>query len=147
MSRPAWAGSLALWVSVAAASDDVATLTVNVVGGRPAGGQVVVSLFDSEKSYMKAPVAEDRQPLGADGRATVTFGGLQPGDYAVSIFHDEDSDGELDTNFLGIPTEKVGFSNDAKPRMGPAPYEKARLDLAPGATEIIIHLGRARMQR
>jgi len=42
----------------------------------------------------------------------VAIDGIEPGVYAISIFHDEDEDGELDVGFLGIPEEGFGFSNN-----------------------------------
>jgi uncharacterized protein (DUF2141 family) len=47
-------------------------------------------------------------------RAVCEFPGVAPNTYAVSVFHDENSNGKLDTNFMGIPREGVGASNGAR---------------------------------
>ena len=72
----------------------------------------------------------------ADRRAVCEFTAVMPGTYAVSVVHDENSNGKLDTNFIGMPREGVGASNDAKGHMGPPKfsaasfrYERRRLDL------------------
>jgi uncharacterized protein (DUF2141 family) len=49
-----------------------------------------------------------------DGRAVCEFPGVTPGTYAISVFHDENSNGKLDTNLLGIPREGVSASNNRK---------------------------------
>ena len=46
--------------------------------------------------------------------------------YAVKVFHDENTNSELDTNFLGIPTEDYGFSNNVRGTFGPADYDDAK---------------------
>ncbi|MGJ7582834.1 DUF2141 domain-containing protein [Variovorax sp. RHLX14] len=57
--------------------------------------------------------------------AKLIFVGLPPGRYAVKSFADENGNGKLDTNLVGLPTERYGFSNDAKGRMGPPSFEQA----------------------
>ena len=44
---------------------------------------------------------------------------LAPGRYALSAFHNENDNGELDTNLLGVPSEGYGFGNDASAAFGP----------------------------
>ncbi len=58
---------------------------------------------------------------------TVVFRGLPPGEYAVSFVHDENGNGRLDKNILGIPKEGFGVSNDVRPRIGAPAYRDARL--------------------
>jgi len=48
------------------------------------------------------------------------------GEYAIKVFHDEDSDDKIDTNFIGIPTESYGFSNNVKGFFGLPGFEKAK---------------------
>jgi uncharacterized protein (DUF2141 family) len=59
-------------------------------------------------------------------RATCLFEDVPPGEYAVAVFHDENGNNDLDRNFLGIPSEGTGASNDARGFMGPPPYDGAR---------------------
>ena len=51
------------------------------------------------------------------------------GTYAVRLYHDEDDDGELDTNLFGVPQEAFGFSNNARGSMGPPDFRKAAVVL------------------
>jgi len=45
------------------------------------------------------------------------------------LFHDEDSDGEMDKNFLGIPQEKYGFSNNVEPVISAPSFEETKINL------------------
>lgn len=71
---------------------------------------------------------------------TFNFKGLEQGTYAVSIFHDENSNGELDANFLGIPKEPYAFSNNAKGYFGPPSFEQCKFEVAAERKEIVISL-------
>jgi uncharacterized protein (DUF2141 family) len=61
-----------------------------------------------------------------NGEASLTIDSLQYGTYAIKVFHDENSNGEFDTNVLGIPSEDYGFSNNASGWFGPPRWEKAK---------------------
>ena len=76
---------------------------------------------DPEKAYREAKFKI------RDGKAVVTFADVPYGEYAIWIHHDEDEDGELKSNFIGMPKEGVGVS-------GPPPsfiptYKDARFEL------------------
>ena len=133
----------ALLLSTVSAQEPL-TLTVNIVGAEPNTGSVVATLFDSEKTYVKSPAAEESAAIDANGAARIVFEYLTAGEYAVSVVYDKNGNGKLDTNFLGIPKEKIGFSNNARPNMGPAPYRKARFELSADNSTIEITLGKAK---
>ena len=52
-------------------------------------------------------------------KVTFTFENLPYGEYAISVHHDEDNNGKINTNWIGIPSEGLGASNDAKGNFGP----------------------------
>jgi len=136
--------SLGLMIPVSANSGSPHSLHVTVEGATPDRGQILASLFDSKSNYLKQPYAEKSALINAQGQAVLEFHNLANGDYAVSIIYDEDLNGKLDTNFLGIPTEKVGFSNNAKSGMGPASWEKAKFTLSPETNRQVIRIGKAK---
>jgi uncharacterized protein (DUF2141 family) len=61
--------------------------------------------------------------------AITSFKDVATGTYAISVFHDENSNGELDTNFLGIPKEGIGVSNNVMPKMSKPKFEAAKFAL------------------
>ena len=58
-------------------------------------------------------------------QARCDFEDIPPGTYAMAVIHDENMNGKLDTDWLGIPTEGYGFSNDAKGGVGAPPFSAA----------------------
>jgi uncharacterized protein (DUF2141 family) len=119
-----------------------ATLVVEFSGLRSDRGQLHVSLYASEDGFPTEPVKALRQvdvPISG-GRARVVLEALAPGGYAVAAYHDENGDGKLDTGFLGIPTEGLGASNDAKGFMGPPSFEKARVDVKAGENRVAVRI-------
>ena len=59
--------------------------------------------------------------VGEDMVAKFKVDKLNPGDYVALTFHDKNRNGKLDSNFLGVPVEPFGFSNDVRPQMLPIP--------------------------
>ncbi len=67
------------------------------------------------------------------------FEGLQPGTYAVRLMHDENDNGKLDRNLVGMPTEGYGFSNNPRV-MRAATFEEASFELPQEGADIRIVL-------
>jgi len=60
-------------------------------------------------------------------QARCDFEDIVPGTYAFAVIHDENMNGKLDTNSLGVPKEGYGFSNDAKTSLGAPSFSAASL--------------------
>ena len=107
--------------------DQTARVVVVVLGLPSAQGQVMLQLARSEQDYESdgPPFRLARAPIEGD-RAEWIFEDLPFGEYAVRAFHDANANEKLDTNFLGVPKESYGFSNDARGRFGPAKWKDAR---------------------
>lgn len=106
-------------------------------------GQVVCALFAAAHDFPKRidrAFARTTAQIVAR-QATCEFPGAPAGVYALSVFHDENLNGRLDTNWLGIPREGVGASNNPKPRMGPPKFAGAEFQHSGAAMdiEIIMH--------
>jgi uncharacterized protein (DUF2141 family) len=89
-------------------------------------GIVMCTLYDSEATWLKDPgyVATANATPRAGG-ARCDFGAIPAGTYAISFMHDENGNGDMDSNFLGIPKEPWGMSNDAPARLGPPSFADA----------------------
>ena len=123
----------ALIAPIANASD----LTINIEGIKDAGGTINLGLFD-EATYNGDGAVNGANLIVEGDTVTVTFDGLEPGEYAVRLFHDVNDDGEMNTNPFGMPTEPYAFSNDARGRFGPAKWEAAKFTVtADGGTHTI----------
>jgi uncharacterized protein (DUF2141 family) len=113
----------------AAAQDGGATVTVKVTGFKGTDGVAVITLYDSEDTWLKIPKAVQvlrQQIKGAD--MTVTFKGVRPGTYAVSVLHDENKNNEMDMRWFPFPKPKEGAaaSNDPPAKMGPPKWEGSK---------------------
>ena len=75
-----------------------------------------------------------------DKQARCDFEDIPPGTYALAVIHDENSNGKLDTNWLGIPTEGYGFSNDARGLLGPPTFLAASFSYNGRSVELPISL-------
>ena len=106
-------------------SEDV--IQVEIDGLRNDKGQVLCALYSSADGFPtngEKALAQAKSPI-SDGHAVCEFPGVAAGTYAVSTFHDENSNGKLDRNFMGIPREGVGASNNAKGHFGPPKFDSA----------------------
>ena len=55
---------------------------------------------------------------------------ISVGEYSIALYQDINEDGELNENFIGMPTEPWGMSNNAKARFGPPKWEDVRFEVA-----------------
>jgi uncharacterized protein (DUF2141 family) len=72
--------------------------------------------------------------------ANVTIGDLPSGNYAISVFHDEDSDGNFQKNSFGIPLDKYGFSNNPTLYFGPPSFSKCAVAIKDAPLKVEISL-------
>jgi uncharacterized protein (DUF2141 family) len=129
----------------AALSDEAPATAIraHIEGLRSDRGQVICALFAAADDFPKridlAFARVTAQILS--GHATCEFPRVPAGVYAVSVLHDENGNGKLDTNWLGIPREGVGASNNPKSRMGPPKFAAAKFQHSEGSmdVEIILH--------
>src|SRR5215469_2746079 len=123
-----------------AASPQGNVIHVDVLGLRNNKGQVFCALYVSAEGFPKDSQKAIRRDTSSisEKKASCEFSGIEPGTYAVSVFHDENSNGKLDTNFLGIPREGVGASNNARGHMGPPKFEVAQFQFSGGRLNIKI---------
>lgn len=119
------------------------TLRVEVLNIQNDQGQIGCSLFvkpdgfpSDAKKALKAMFVNPKNK-----KATCTFSGIKPGTYAVSIMHDLDKSGDLETNLVGRPKEPWGVSNDAPAeRFGPPKFEAASFKYTGKPTSMTIKL-------
>ncbi len=111
-----------------AARAQAGDLTVTVNGIRSDKGQVMVAIYDKAENWnsWKSPVAT--QKVAAAKKGLVLHFQLPPGTYALELMHDENGNGKLDKNGLGIPSEGYGYSNNPNP-MRRANFDEAKFTM------------------
>ena len=135
--------SMLLLCGALAATASAADLTVKVDGVPSAKGTVLLDLDDSAAGWdNKAKPVATAGVKAVKGDVTYTFKNVPPGTYAVGVIHDENDNGKLDTNFLGIPKEGYGFSNNTTAMRKPT-FEEAHFEIGQQDVAILIHLAHA----
>jgi len=105
-------------------------LTVRVHDIRNSRGTVHIGIFNTPDGFPKTGGELQGATVAVHGGvATASFEVPADGNYAVAVYHDENGNGIFDRNFLGIPKEGYGFSNDAPVFFGPPSFEAARFEL------------------
>jgi uncharacterized protein (DUF2141 family) len=97
-------------------------LTIVVDGVEELKGKILVAVYDSA-GFLRKPVYYGIAKADKEEVTIVIDSIATAGEYAVSIFHDENDNFKLDTGQFGIPVEKTGFSNNAKGKNGPPKFE------------------------
>lgn len=101
---------------------------VEILNIRNSMGAVACALFESPEGFPTEFLRFASNLMMVKVRvakATCNFNDIAPGTYALAAIHDEDRDGELATNWMGLPKEGYGFSNDAKGTLGAPSFEAA----------------------
>ncbi|MRI00019.1 DUF2141 domain-containing protein [Kriegella sp. EG-1] len=88
-------------------------------------GQIRIGLYNSADSWLKN-IDKGLNGTIENGTCKVIFKNVSNGTYAISSYHDENSNNELDSNMLGFPKETVGSSNNAPAKLGPPKWDTAK---------------------
>jgi uncharacterized protein (DUF2141 family) len=116
---------------VASVHASAASLGIAVTAIEQEQGAIMLALYDSADAYDGGTsVKAARIEVNGDV-VSVEFDDLPPGRYAIKLYHDANSNGELDTNMMGLPVEPYGFSSEGG-SMGPPPFEAAAFDVVSG---------------
>ena len=129
MARPGLSRAIAAFALLALPAR-AATLEVAVLNVRNADGDVRVAVCSAD-TFLKDNCPYSGIAPARTGEVVVRIAGVPPGVWAVQAFHDEDRNGEVNRNLLGVPTEGIGFSNDAPFRFGPPTFTDAAFQFGP----------------
>ena len=140
--QPALLATLLLIILPLSASADTLTVTVKYI---KKAGEIHVAVYDNAEAF-----EADRREKGgtAPGITQGTIEKVEPGSvtyvyelppdtFAIGIFHDVNLNNRMDNNFLGVPKEQYGFSNNARAFLGPPAFEAAAFELNCVATQSI----------
>jgi uncharacterized protein (DUF2141 family) len=125
-----------------ALSEFTGNLIINISGFPSSDGFAMVALNNSEESYNggeNQAIAKTKIRV-VDQKVQVIFANLPYGSYGVSVYHDENANGIMDKNAMGIPKEAYGFSNNAKGFFGKPNYQDVMFQLDSSEMQIVINL-------
>jgi len=105
-------------------------LTVNVTNVKSTDGKISVAVYDRAAGFLKFDKVFKAETASAEkGKTTVIIKDLPEGTYALAAFHDENGNDKLDTNFIGIPKEPLGFSKGKMKTFGPPSFDECSFKL------------------
>lgn len=104
------------------------TITVTIDNVTSNEGKVLMSLHTSE-TFMKGKGIKDAATSIEDGKVTITFENVLPGEYAILALHDKNDNQRMDFEENGMPKESFGTSNNVM-AMGPPQYDDAKFTVA-----------------
>lgn len=115
-------------------------IQVEIYGLHEGRGSVRLALYQSSAQFLKKDGELHHELQKTPDADFCTFMLTVPaGQYALAVFQDENEDGFLNKNILGIPTEPYGFSNDAMGLIGPPSFKDAKVEVS-DQEKIRIHL-------
>lgn len=98
----------------------------------PKGGEISAGIFKQEnfpkvgKEFIGKEIAISTEQM------QIVFENVPVGIYAIVAFHDIDKDKKLKSNFVGFPKEPIGFSRDARIKLGPPDFNDAKIEIQQG---------------
>jgi uncharacterized protein (DUF2141 family) len=116
-----------------------AVVEIAVTGVVHARGHIHVDLC-TQDTFLKDNCPYEGSAVATPGSTVVTISGVPPGEYAAQVFHDEHDDGKVRRTILGIPTEGIGFSNDAPLHMHGPKFREAAFAVEHGVERITLKL-------
>lgn len=120
------------WLMTAVAPVDHApktNLKIEISNIEEPKGSIFVAVFKPGEEFPEGKPLEAKKVSVTGSSATTTIP-LEPGQYAVAIFHDVNSNNKMDKNMLGIPKEPYGFSTNFKPRMSKPKFSDCQITVS-----------------
>ena len=114
-------------------------LTVTLTDIRSDKGYLMVAVANSDAAWNNQDKPVAAQKIAATGKELVLHFNLPAGSYAVQVMHDENENNKLDTNFMGIPIEGYGFSNNPGV-MRKAHFNEARFEIGDAPASVVVRL-------
>ena len=115
-------------------SDSTLTLHVRMEGFESTDGEAGVAVWNAARGFpeeIEHAVATTYVTI-QDGAAVARFDQLEPGRYAITVYHDKNDNRRFDKNWLGMPKEDWGVSNNVRPRLRAPRFTEAVRDLGVG---------------
>ena len=115
---------------------------VKITNLKKVKGSLYIGWYNDATTFPKnsKTLYRDKIEVNNQTEINVLFKNIPKGKYAIAVFLDENDNYKLDKNFLGIPKEKYGFSNNVLPAFRSATFEEAAFELKEQDAELIIKL-------
>ena len=113
-------------------------LNLKVTGIKEIKGELVIGLFNNQKTWLKKGKEFSKKIIKITARKeSIVFDNIPAGNYAISLFQDENMDGKVNRSLIGIPKEGYGFSNNARVTIKAPGFKKSSFLVNSDRDEII----------
>lgn len=115
---------------------------ITITNIRSDKGVIRLALYDYPDQFPHQPARSFtfEKTMLKDGTMEVLLIDIPPGTYAISLLDDEDGDNSMNYNFLRMPREGYGFSNNARPGLKSPPFDKCSFQTGEGNTRLEIEM-------
>lgn len=131
--------SLFLSGGTPASAPQKTSLKVEIHNVQTHAGSVYIALFKPGKEFPEGKPVEGKSVKATGDNVQATFS-VEPGDYALAIFHDENGNGKMDKKMFGIPKEPYGFSNNFRPKMSAPKFSDCQFSVGESGKTVSIDL-------
>ncbi len=131
--------NLFLSTLVPVATPPKTSLTIEVHNVRALKGAVYVALFRPGKDFPEGSPVEGKKVDATHERVHTSFS-VEPGEYAIAVYHDENGNGKMDKRMFGIPKEPYGFSNNFRPKLSAPKFSDCEFSVGDAGKTIRIQL-------
>ena len=115
------------------------SIRVEIQNVRVLKGAVYITLYRPGKDFPGGNSIDDKK-INVASKSVQALFSVEPGDYAIAVYHDENGNGKMDKRFFGIPKEPYGFSNNFKPLMSAPKFSDCKFSVSNGGKTISIKL-------
>ncbi len=116
--------------------DKLGSIEITVTNLKSNKGQLLFGLYNRAEDFPEKDRTYAARIVEVESKkVSVQMDSIEPGSYALSVHHDENSNDKIDQNFAGIPQEGFGFSNNASATFGPPKFDNAKFQVEKGQTE------------
>jgi len=116
-------------------------LRVSIENVKKSQGKIMLAVYDEEEYFLSEVTFRSIQhEVSQSGVVKLEIDDLPYGTYAISLYHDENNNGKMDANFMKIPKEPYGFSNNARGMFGPPKFKDAQFSFDNTDQEIRIEI-------
>ena len=128
-----------LMITLSGINTPKSDLTITVDNIKNSDGLIIIGIYNSEATFPKDPFIRKKVEI-VDHKASIIIKGIEYGEYAISVLHDENNNNKIDFHFYGSPSEKTAASNNAKGFLGPPKWLDAKFTINKKSTTININL-------
>lgn len=116
-------------------------ININITEVEGVKGKIYIGLYNTKVGFREVSKTFKKEILDITSKpVSYSFKGVPSGTYAISIFHDKNVNGKLDTNLFGVPTEGYGFSKNIRHLLSATEFEEASFVLKED-TNLTINMG------